>query len=714
MELTPKLILLTATLASCGGGGLYTETPPETTVSAGPVQITRNAFLFGSDYPAEIVIPDIDGMQGTAFVVSTENPAGVVAIDLTASPLAISMQFTGVLIAPGHGYPRGPLVIQGTDRAFCLTSSHLIDFNPTTGAIHTTIPLTQPITLSAQAPLSSPFDIDGNGTTETTITQFTPNYPGGLAAAHGKLYVSFSNYLQPLSPAVAAPGIVRAYNIHAGAPYLTPSAAPPIVTSAYNPTALATLPDGTVLVVNSGVNDIVDANTVPRTDAGVDFVDPVTDAIADSVNLGPVALSFQPPAVTADGALAFLPSASYGEIYAVDLANRKALFTHENPITITGNGVGEDFLTDTAISAAGGFLFVGSFTHSAVYPIDLRAIIPQVLPPAFPGPIVVGFPVGVTPENPSGVNTGIGAIAIRPGTPDTDYTGPDLFALTGTPGTLVTINTRGSGGNPDVARPATNEEHSESAAPTSAPNPPSAPELTPKPAPTPQPKPQPTPSAPKPTPKPAPTPQPKPQPTPSAGPTILTDPPPGADAYADLVTSFTKGSGGGFGLGPAGKEYENVLGPPTGGNLYVGSTDVLSLGCGGEIVIEMNDFWIADGPGADFIVFENPFYCLGTTKIGWPDIGAVGVSNDGVSFVEFTCTIKAAKNASGLCPYTPAHFPGCAGTQPVEGNAFDLANIKMTTARFVRIRDVSCNGQTSQKAGFDLDAISVVNGIAPQ
>src|SRR5262249_40050503 len=52
-----------------------------------------------------------------------------------------------------------------------------------------------------------------------------------------------------------------------------------------------------------------------------------------------------------------------------------------------------------------------------------------------------------------------------------------------------------------------------------------------------------------------------------------------------------------------------VLGPPGNATPTTGSLTVLSLGRGGRITLEFTDNAIVDGPGPDFIVFENPFFC---------------------------------------------------------------------------------------------------------
>lgn len=182
---------------------------------------------------------------------------------------------------------------------------------------------------------------------------------------------------------------------------------------------------------------------------------------------------------------------------------------------------------------------------------------------------------------------------------------------------------------------------------------------------------------------------------------------PVADPFADRVVSFTPGAGAGFGQGAL---PGVVLGPPKGGGAGSGSLDVLSLGNGGEVVLELTDLGLVDGPGVDLLVFENPFGAFTET-------GVVAVSDDGTTWHEFPCA--ASDRAGG--------FPGCAGVRPVYanpdtgvsatdpavagGDAFDLATLGVSRARFVRIRDSGANGYGGTSGGFDLDALSVVNGV---
>lgn len=181
-------------------------------------------------------------------------------------------------------------------------------------------------------------------------------------------------------------------------------------------------------------------------------------------------------------------------------------------------------------------------------------------------------------------------------------------------------------------------------------------------------------------------------------------------SFAVRVVAFEPGSGAGFGQD---RMPDVVFGPPLGRGEFQGSLDVVSLGNEGWIVLELGRP-IVDGAGTDFLVFENAF--LSGTMI-FAEPGIVGVSEDGESFVDFGCDTEDG----------PA-YPGCAGVEPVfanarsndldptdpevaGGDAFDLADVGMARARFVRIRDAGISpGLGGESAGFDLDAIAVVNG----
>jgi hypothetical protein len=190
-------------------------------------------------------------------------------------------------------------------------------------------------------------------------------------------------------------------------------------------------------------------------------------------------------------------------------------------------------------------------------------------------------------------------------------------------------------------------------------------------------------------------------------------PTPSPDPFVDAVASVSYGEGAGFGQD---RFPDVVLGPPVGVQdpCLGGSTDVLSLGIGGQIVVEFTDIVAVDGDGADLLVFENPFNESCDAAKPFVEPGRVAVSEDGVEWLEFPCD-----------PETPP-YTGCAGVHPVYssptdgipptdpavagGDAFDLAEVGLSRARFVRIVDAGLGDNTTPSSGFDLDAMAVIHG----
>ncbi len=192
----------------------------------------------------------------------------------------------------------------------------------------------------------------------------------------------------------------------------------------------------------------------------------------------------------------------------------------------------------------------------------------------------------------------------------------------------------------------------------------------------------------------------------------------GTDPYADCVVDYTPG-------GPMEEMFgfdrfpEVVLGPPEGGGADQGGTDVLSLGCGGRITLFFDDPIAVDGPGPDFIVFENPFQ-TGETTFAEP--GRVSVSEDGETWTTFPCDLdgEATWPPSGCAGVNPVFAASSSDVDPLDpetagGDAFDLADVGVDRARYVRIEDVSeayygtttwCEGSSG---GFDLDAVALIH-----
>jgi hypothetical protein len=165
--------------------------------------------------------------------------------------------------------------------------------------------------------------------------------------------------------------------------------------------------------------------------------------------------------------------------------------------------------------------------------------------------------------------------------------------------------------------------------------------------------------------------------------------------FATRVVEFNPGAGAGYNA----DRLDAVLGRPEGGGAFAGSYDVVTLGQGGSIVVELGRE-VTQG----LIVFENPivgFEEPGRVEVG---IGPAGVTSS--SQIEW---------------YT---LPGTAGHQPVHANRTngipvllpqaggdrfsfsDAPNLPAGAAfRYVRITDLSSGLAIAPTAGFDLDAV---------
>jgi hypothetical protein len=195
----------------------------------------------------------------------------------------------------------------------------------------------------------------------------------------------------------------------------------------------------------------------------------------------------------------------------------------------------------------------------------------------------------------------------------------------------------------------------------------------------------------------------------------------GQDPFADAVHAYTPGTNGGFG---ADLLPDIVLGPPRGAGLVMGSFDVLALGIGGSIVMRFDLPVICDGPGADFTVFENAFHSGSPTGPLFTEYGYLAVSQDGEAFFEIPYN---AASGAGLAGRTAVLSHPDNDISPLDpavsgGDAFDLADVGLDWAAYVRIVDVADaiadTGDLPQfriapNAGFDFDAIAALHACDP-
>ena len=174
---------------------------------------------------------------------------------------------------------------------------------------------------------------------------------------------------------------------------------------------------------------------------------------------------------------------------------------------------------------------------------------------------------------------------------------------------------------------------------------------------------------------------------------------------------------------PGWQTPEKALGPAVGT-----SGDIVCLGRGGEITMTFEG-GIKNGDGWDFAVFENAF------NDTFLELGYVEVSSDGANFFRF-------ENDS----LTPATVPGWGGEVDATnidgfagkyrqgyGTPFDLVDLEgisgldVNNIGWVKIIDIVGDGSyvdtsddvifdpypTLGSAGFDLDAIGVINQAVP-
>jgi hypothetical protein len=194
-------------------------------------------------------------------------------------------------------------------------------------------------------------------------------------------------------------------------------------------------------------------------------------------------------------------------------------------------------------------------------------------------------------------------------------------------------------------------------------------------------------------------------------------------AFVAWASAWVEPVGWGTELDPDWKHPEQALGPAQGS-----SESVVSLGRGGQLTLTF-DVPIADGPGADFAVFENGL------NDAFLELAFVEVSSDGDHFLRFDGVQLDGQAIDAFGTLDTRGLGGLAGKyRQGFGQPYDLAalanrpeaasrQVDLGAIRFVRLVDIvgdgatlDCFGQpiydpypTTGSAGFDLDAIGVLH-----
>jgi hypothetical protein len=244
-----------------------------------------------------------------------------------------------------------------------------------------------------------------------------------------------------------------------------------------------------------------------------------------------------------------------------------------------------------------------------------------------------------------------------------------------------------------------------------------------------------------------------------------------ADALAICPDPFADSATVDFGTfcteGGSFTKVKSLLGPPVGGGLLGGGTDVCALGYGGVATLEFTNNVIVDRPGPDFIVFENAFYSGGCDWMSiwqdgsWCETAIVEASQDGIHWFRFPPDYDPSNTTCGIDPWAnPRSFNNLAGVHPVlasvapdstlsdgidptdpssaGGDSFDLSEIGLDWCKFVRLIDtgdsidapgteqhdsdgdlildfgkMSPLGAQPGQAGFDCDSVAAIHSESP-
>lgn len=158
----------------------------------------------------------------------------------------------------------------------------------------------------------------------------------------------------------------------------------------------------------------------------------------------------------------------------------------------------------------------------------------------------------------------------------------------------------------------------------------------------------------------------------------------------------------------------NVLGPltpPVGPAVPASLPEqVVSLGAGGWVALSF-EAPIIDGPGPDFIVFENAFTYGPNNALVFDEWLQVAVSKDGTTWHTFP---NDCETGAGMAGRTPTAAFGANYQDPAQsgGDAFDLQDLGIDSIYHVRVTDaVACQPADALRLAAELDGIVAVNQV---
>jgi hypothetical protein len=148
-----------------------------------------------------------------------------------------------------------------------------------------------------------------------------------------------------------------------------------------------------------------------------------------------------------------------------------------------------------------------------------------------------------------------------------------------------------------------------------------------------------------------------------------------ADRGVDRVVALTAGAGGGESY-PPGRGPDAMLGEPDG--------VLWCLGWCGSVTLEMVDNRVVDGPGPDFLVFENAVVLGGVL---YTEAAVVEVSQDGEEWYSFPRDYDPECGTGSDCYWNLAGVHEVGDLSDDYGDPFDLADVGLAWVRFFRLTD---------------------------
>jgi hypothetical protein len=247
--------------------------------------------------------------------------------------------------------------------------------------------------------------------------------PVGVAVTNGRVYVTNNNLDENFNP--MGNGFISVLNA-TNSQFITT-----IPASGVNTTSMVVI-GNTIYAMNNGAV-LFDPESNEFTcdfdfQPSIDLIDSQTDVLFDNIAIplspeNPTVCLPNPLVATPDGRFGYTGLGLVGALLKVDLISGDIINGTDDPIVITDL----DSLNLTAdVAIRDDLLFTTLFLT------DQIAVVDTDTDEVNPFPYIAPFPAGIRAFNPgSDFFDGVQSLAIRPGEPGVNFSGPDIFFITG-------------------------------------------------------------------------------------------------------------------------------------------------------------------------------------------------------------------------------------------------------------------------------------------